>query len=163
MIRRGKVIFFVATLLVSQFCGYGCSPAGKPKTLIDVETHAAVNVEINTLNPDEDGCIFISDDNDFPINLTAIELAIMNNLQDDITTGESYSVQVLKNGSWIDIPLDIAFNDPIIIIAPGSKRVFRCELYPEKYSYAPGKYRILKDVSVAGSVYTISIIFRLYE
>lgn len=163
MTRKGKIIFLVAMSFVSQLCCYGCSPAGKPETPFDAETHVTVNVEIYTLIPDEGGCIFTSDDNDFSLGLAAIELEIMNHLQDEIITSEPYNVQVLKNGAWTDIPLDLAFDQPGLIISPSSARVFQCDLLPERYDYAPGEYRILKEVSVDRRQYTISIKFKLCE
>ena len=161
MVLKGKIISLVAISFVSQFCCYGCSPASNPETSTDTETHVTVNVELNTLTPDEGGYIFTSDENDFLFGLETIELDITNHLQDEIITGESYHVQLLKDGAWTDIPLDLFFNQLGLKITPDSTRVFQCDLHPEKYDYAPGEYRILKEVSVDGRQYTISIKFEL--
>ncbi len=163
MTRKGKIISLVAISFVSQLCCYGCSPASKPETSSGAETNVTVNVELNTLIPDEGGYIFTSDENDFSLGLETIELDITNQLQDEIITGESYQVQILKNDAWADIPLDLKFISIGLKIAPGSTRVFQCDLHPERYGYDPGEYRILKKVSVDKTQYTISINFKLSE
>ncbi len=163
MTRKGKILSLITISFVSQLCCYGCSPASKPETPTDAETQVTVNVELNTLIADESGCIFASDENDFSPDLSTIELDITNNLQDEIITGESYHVQVLKDGAWVDISLALFFNQLGLKIAPGSTRVFQCDLHPEKYDYASGEYRLLKEVSVDRRQYTISIKFELCE
>ncbi|HVI42941.1 MAG TPA: immunoglobulin-like domain-containing protein [Anaerovoracaceae bacterium] len=163
MTRKGKIISLVVMSFLPQLCCYGCNPASKAETPINSEPHVTVNVEIDTLIPDEGGYIFTWDDNDFSLGLATIELDIMNQLQDEIITSEPYNVQALKNGAWTDIPLGLAFDLPGLKIAPGSTRVFQCDLHPENYDYIPGEYRILKEISVYKKQYTISIRFKLCE
>ena len=163
MIRKGKIISLIAMSFVTQLYCYGCSPTSKPEPHVDAGTQVVVTVELNTLIPDEDGKIFTSGENDFSLGLKTVELDITNNLQDEIITGESYQVQALKNDVWTDIPLELLFNQLGLKIAPGSTRVFQCDLHPEKYDYTPGEYRILKEISVDKKQYTISIKFKLCE
>ena len=162
MTRKGKIISLIA-ILFTFLVGYGCSPVGKSETAQATKTNIIVNVELNTLVPDGEGCVFVSEENDFPIGLEAIELNITNNLQDDIITGKSYFVQVLKDGAWDNIPLDIFFNQLGLKIETGTTHVFLCNLHPEKYNYYPGEYRIFKEVTVNRKKYIISIKFNLCE
>jgi len=162
MIRKRKIISLIA-ILFTFHVGYGCSSVAKSETAPDTKTNVIVNVVLNTLVPDEEGCDFVSKENDFTIGLETIELSITNNLQDDIITGESYNVQVLKDGAWANIPLDIFFNQLGLKIETGSTRVFLCDLSPEKYNYSSGEYRILKEVTVNRKQYIISIKFNLCE
>lgn len=79
---------------------------------------------------------------------TTVECTIVNKTKKDIVTGEEYSLQVLKDKSFVDVPLlpeAGGFNLSSKDILSGDEYSFRA--YIEKYygELEAGHYRIVKE------------------
>jgi len=71
---------------------------------------------------------------------------IFNKTEKDIETGEEYTLQVLKDGSFVDVPRlnSVAFDLVAIGILSGDERSYRIDIGRAYGDLEAGRYRIVK-------------------
>lgn len=71
---------------------------------------------------------------------------IFNKTEKDIETGEEYTLEVLKDGSFVEVPRlnSVAFNLGLIHILSGDERSYRVDIGRMYGDLAAGRYRIVK-------------------
>lgn len=79
---------------------------------------------------------------------TTLECTIVNKSKKDIVTGEEYSLQVLEDKSFVDVPLlpeAGAFNLVSMDILSGNEYSFRAYIEEKYGDLEAGRYRIVKE------------------
>ncbi len=99
--------------------------------------------------------------NIYKLGTNAIEYELLNNSEKELTCGERYELKFLDNGSWVDLNLDMCFDDAEYNIKPKQKRSFKFHLLPDQFDYAEGKYRFTKKVTVGEKSITLAFDFEL--
>jgi hypothetical protein len=85
--------------------------------------------------------------NAYSSSVDKVNLTITNNTSFKIYTGLGYSIEHYNGSFWDKIPLDPAYFLICITVSPQESKDFIIHLYPEKYDYQPGRYRVCKTVS----------------
>ena len=83
---------------------------------------------------------------EYTIPVDMVKLAIKNNTESEAYLNEYYDIEILNGSEWKRIPLELAFIDIAYSLEAGASHEFEIALYPDKYNYKPGKYRIRKNV-----------------
>lgn len=65
-----------------------------------------------------------------------------------ITTGNSYKIEHLRDNKWIELPLKINFESNAAKLLFNTPRYFKIPLQKKGYHYNPGKYRIVKKLTI---------------
>jgi len=74
-----------------------------------------------------------------------VEVKMINNTNDTITTGLYYKIERNENDKWKEVsPKDIVFQDLGWQLRPSHTENFEKNLYKDKINYKVGKYRIAK-------------------
>ncbi len=77
------------------------------------------------------------------LNKKSLKLKITNNLQEQITYGEDYYIEIKKNGKWYELNYDKMFNDLAIIQNPNTTAEGNFSVYfPNNLKV--GHYRVVK-------------------
>lgn len=77
---------------------------------------------------------------------TIVTGTIFNKTEKDIETGEEYTLQVLKDGSFVDVPRlrSVAFNLVAIPILSGEERSYRIDIGRAHGDLEAGRYRVVQ-------------------
>lgn len=79
---------------------------------------------------------------------------IFNNSDFRISCGTYYDFQQFRFNKWVDIDFgDMAWEAGIYYINRKRNRVLKCYLNKEKYKYTPGKYRVIKYITIEKEIY----------
>ncbi len=75
-----------------------------------------------------------------------VEGAIFNKTEKDIETGEEYTLEVLKDGSFVEVPRlnSVAFNLGLIQILSGDESSYRIDIGRAYGDLEAGRYRIVQ-------------------
>lgn len=78
-----------------------------------------------------------------------IFVRMYNYSSDTLLTGLSYKVEFFDNGKWIMVspPKNVGWEDIGYILYPFIARDFPVLLFPDRHTYRPGTYRIVKSPS----------------
>ena len=81
-------------------------------------------------------------------NMSMATLTIRNNSGRKMMFGERYYIEKNENGSWTAAEAlgDVAFNDIGYELNDGDSEALEVLLKNESYTYAPGTYRLCKDL-----------------
>lgn len=123
--KKGIVIFVIC-ICVSFICS-GCKNEKQTTEKDGLVTMSAVLTEDNS---------------------TTLECTIINKTKKDIVIGEEYYLQVLKNKSFVDVPLlpeAGAFDLLSIDILSGQEYSFRAYIEKNYGDLDAGRYRIVKE------------------
>jgi len=168
MNQTGKVKTLITTTVavsvILSICCLGWSMEYRSSCASRFEKLATVNVVISEETLDKDRCILVSRGDSYPPNRAAIMLNISNHMPFQLSAGERFKLQRLTNGAWDDVDPGIEiFNDLLHIIESGSSYTFRCDLPFRKDGYAPGEYRIIKEIDVGKETYSIIFEFMISD
>lgn len=107
-----------------------------PLQIIDLERGNKENVSLSILNAAE-----LSS----PVK-DKLMVRLSNFSSDTLITGIHYEVLFNENGKWIVVapPKNVGFVDVGYSITPFSARDFMVPLFPDRVTYMPGKYRVIK-------------------
>lgn len=79
---------------------------------------------------------------------------IFNNSDFRISCGTYYDFQQFRFNKWVDIDFgDMAWEAGIYYINRKRNRVLKCYLNKKKYKYTPGKYRVIKYITIEKEIY----------
>lgn len=84
---------------------------------------------------------------------TTLKCTIVNKTSKDITIGEEYSLQVLKDESFVDVPLSPdagSFNLESIDVSAGEEYTYRAYIGANYGDLEAGHYRIVKEYTNKG-------------
>jgi len=140
----------IITILLMLF-GAGCRPisnSGNAKK-DNKRSVADSTVQNNLPKETEMKIAMTSEKSAYPASTEKLIITITNNTSTEYYTGEDCSIEFFNGSAWKKIPLEFAYNDIGIILFPHKAREFSVYLYPEKYNYAPGKYRVHKTIRPA--------------
>lgn len=90
-----------------------------------------------------------------------IKVSIINNTNQETTTGEYYTIEKYDGEAWQQVPLELAFIDIAYILRAGESREFNIFLHPEMHKYEAGKYRVAKNASTESNNYKLYYEFEL--
>lgn len=73
-----------------------------------------------------------------------VEVTMMNNTNDTITTGLHYQIEHYKNNEWIEVSPEQFFHDLGYRLTPSDFHTFDKKFLTKQINYNVGKYRIAK-------------------
>jgi len=82
-------------------------------------------------------------------------ITIINDGKGNITTGYSFKLYKLENGTWREVPVNRVFIEVAVVIGPGKSWKQRVNL--ADLNLKPGRYRIVKTVVVTDPVTRMSL------
>jgi hypothetical protein len=84
-------------------------------------------------------------------NIGTAKVVLTNNTKDQILTGDHYFVERYDGKIWKKLKFfdGLAFYDIGYRVTPLNSKEFIVNLNPVSYNYAPGRYRVVKDVYVS--------------
>lgn len=83
-----------------------------------------------------------------------IDISISNNTDFRISCGSFYDFQKFCYDRWVDIDFgNMAWEAGIYYVNRNKTRMFRCYLNKDKYKYSPGKYRVIKYITIEKDIY----------
>lgn len=71
-----------------------------------------------------------------------------NIINQSITASNSYTIEYLRDKKWVEVPLKIDFESNAAKLLFNTPRYFKISLQKEKYHYNPGKYRVVKKITI---------------
>ena len=95
---------------------------------------------------------------------TEIIYQIINPTDSLLEYGAYYNIDYLDSEEWIPMPVNeaAAFIDIMYMLQPkDSSQLYTVTLYPERFDYPAGKYRIRKDIYAGGEKITLTAPFTL--
>lgn len=123
-----KILVLLVVILLS------CNGCASKKELIDSnKTDPPVLLEL------------CSDKKIIPSSSSQIEVKMINKGEQDIVTGEAYSIEIFLNDKWTEVPVSISYEDIAYTIEADEEKIFICML--ESIS-EEGLYRIKKPYSI---------------
>jgi len=83
-----------------------------------------------------------------------IDISISNNTDFRVSCGSFYDFQKFCHDRWVDIDFgNMAWEAGIYYVSRNKTRMFRCYLNKDKYKYSPGKYRVIKYITIEKDIY----------
>lgn len=83
-----------------------------------------------------------------------IDVRLFNHTDFRLSCGFYYDFQKFQSGEWVDIDFgSMAWKAGIYFVGRGESRMFTCYLNKEKYKYTPGKYRVIKYITIEKEIY----------
>ena len=152
----------IVLILLSLF-GAGCRPiSNSGNTKKDNKRSVADStVQSNLPKETEMKITMTSEKSTYPASTEKVGITITNNTSVEYYTGGDYSIEFFNGSAWKKIPVDFFYHDVKITLFPHDAREFSVYLYPEKYNYALGKYRVLKTIWSADEKYDITCEFHI--
>ncbi len=135
---KKSIVIFAICICVFFLCS-GC---GK-----EIERQAAGSgKETEKQKAGEDGLVTMSAELAEDEKNTIVTGIIFNKTEKDIETGEEYTLQVLKDKSFVDVPPlnSLAWNLAAIEILSGRERSYRIDIGHVYGDLEAGRYRIVK-------------------
>lgn len=142
---RKKIIILAVSICVFSLC-YGCGV----KTDAQLGEKKNVGTENEKQTVGVDGLVTMSAELTED-EVSAVKCIIYNKTKKKIETGENYSLQALKDGSFVDLKSlpGHAYNLELLGIDPGRELSYKADI---GYSYGDlpaGRYRIVKKYRYA--------------
>lgn len=136
--KKGIILFLLCLCMVNCL---GCEKQEKEQTkqqeqIVGLDGLVTMSAEL-------------TEDESITLNCT-----IFNKTDKDISTGVSYTLQVLDGDSYIDVPLlpDAGgFDLNAMIVSAGKERNYRVYIENNYGDLEKGHYKIIKEYSVGGS------------
>lgn len=91
-------------------------------------------------------CLMELSSDTLSLNTEFIEGMIISNVDEELSFGEDFRIQVYNDTAWVDVVRDMMVNSLAYIVRPDSSSSFKHNLHHNLYDYKAGKYRILNDV-----------------
>lgn len=83
-----------------------------------------------------------------------IDVRLFNHTDFRLSCGFYYDFQKFQSGKWVDIDFgSMAWKAGIYFVGRGESRMFTCYLNKEKCKYTPGKYRVIKYITIEKEIY----------
>lgn len=83
-----------------------------------------------------------------------IDISISNNTDFRVSCGSIVDFQKFCHDRWVDIDFgNMAWEAGIYYVSRNKTRMFRCYLNKDKYKYSPGKYRVIKYITIEKDIY----------
>ncbi|GHV36807.1 hypothetical protein FACS1894178_8400 [Bacteroidia bacterium] len=132
---KTKILKFVSILLVLIGSLSSCKEkeyyAKEGRVKINKNEYISIRLSPNT------GCIGSS-----------VMLIIENHTKGFLNYGHEFSLEYLDNGNWIPIQLDLDWSMILLGLSTGNTDELQFNLLEEIFLNGPGKYRIIKKVSL---------------
>lgn len=83
-----------------------------------------------------------------------IDVRLFNHTDFRLSCGFYYDFQKFQSEKWVDIDFgSMAWKAGIYFVGRGESRMFTCYLNKEKCKYTPGKYRVIKYITIEKEIY----------